>query len=173
MKAIDHRRFYDALFAPAVATHGALDRDTLTAVAGFDAGGPVSLSTIGHARPGPTLFITCELAVREDQVPSEMGRYELMTWSDDEDWAWSTLTDIAGMTLEAEFGHLDTLDIGPWVAEDAPIQGILFSLEYTVVIDGEQYAVFRCSGLTRAQLERAVNGAADEVAASIGVSGRR
>ena len=101
-----------------------------------------------------------------------MGRYELMTSSADEEWAASILTDIAGMTMEVEFGHLDTLDIGPWVDEDAPIQGILFTLEYAVEIDGEQYAVFRCSGLSRAQLERAVDGAAEEVAASIGVPRR-
>lgn len=169
MKADKVRQFYEALFAPAVAAHGPLDRDTLTAVVGFDAGGPVSLCTIGSKRPGPTIYITCELAVRQDQVPGDRGRYELMTKSTDEDWAWSTLTDIAGMTLEVAFGHLHTLDIAPWVSEDAPIQGILFTLEYDVVIDGEPYAVLRCSGLTRGQLERAVDGEAAEVAASIGV----
>jgi hypothetical protein len=167
------RQFYEALFAPVVAAHGSLDRETLTAIVGFDAGGPVSLCTIGRARPGPTLFITCELAIREDQVPSDVGRYELMTSTTDEEWAVSTLTDIAGMTLEVAFGHLHTLDIGPLVAEDAQLQGILFTLEYDVVINGEQYAVLRCSGLTRNQLERAADGAAAAVATEIGVSRRQ
>lgn len=163
------REFYDAFLAPLVETHGPIDRDTLMAVVGFDAGGPISLCTIGYGRRDPTIFVSCELAVREEQVPSEVGRYELLATTSDEGWARSTLTDIGGMTLEVAFGHLHTLDIGPWTEDEAEIQGILFTVEYTVVIDGEQYALLRCSGLTRGQLERAVEGAPEEVAIEIGV----
>jgi hypothetical protein len=163
------QEFYDALFAPLIATYGPLDRDTLTAVVGFDAGGPVSLCTVGYGGPTPTLFVTCELAVRREQIPSKCGRYELLAISSDEEWARSTLTNIAEMTFEFAFGHLHTLDIGPWVEEDAKIQGILFTEAYTVVIAGEQYAIFRCSPLTRDQLERAMDGQAEELATELGI----
>lgn len=166
---ISVREFYGALFAPLEGTHGPIDRDTLTAVVGFDAGGPISLCTIGYDRPGPTVFVTCELAVREQQLPSEVGRYELLATTSDEAWARSTLTDIGGMTLEVALGHLHTLDIGPWVEKESKIQGILFTVEYTVIIEGEQYAILRCSGLTRSQLERAAEGEAKDVANEIGV----
>jgi hypothetical protein len=163
------REFYDALFAPLIEAEGSLDRDTIMAIVGFEAGGPISLCTIGSERPGPTIFVTCELAVRRDQVPSEVGRYELLTVTSDEAWARSILTNIGGMTLEVAFGHLHTLDIAPWVQEDFHIQGILFTVEYAVVVEGEKYAVIRCSGLTRSQLERAIDGAAEAVADEIGV----
>jgi hypothetical protein len=34
------------------------------------------------------------------------------------------------------------------VEDESAIQGILFTAEHTVVIEGEQFAVLRCSGLT-------------------------
>lgn len=80
------------------------------------------------------------------------------------------LTDIGDMTLEVAFGDLHTLDVGPWVPSEAEIQGILLTVEYQVVIEGEPYAVLRCSGLTRQQLQRATDGLAEEVAAELGIA---
>ena len=69
------RAFYDALFAPLVERHGPLDAATLTAIVGFDAGGPISLCTIGRDRRARLItYVTCELAVRPEQVESGFGR---------------------------------------------------------------------------------------------------
>jgi hypothetical protein len=167
------RAFYDALFAPLVARYGPLDAATLTAIVGFDAGGPISLCTIGRDRHAPLItYVTCELAVRQEQVESEFGRYELLTAAQDEDWAHAILTDVGAMTLETAFGHHDTLDIGPWVDPTDPVQGILFALEYEIQIEGKPYGVLRCVGLKRSELERIVAGDSNAVVAELQRDGR-
>jgi hypothetical protein len=165
--------FYNALFAPLVARHGPLDAAALTAIVGFDAGGPISLCTIGHDRHAPLItYVTCELAVRPEQVESEFGRYELLMAAQDEDWAHSILTDVGGMTLETAFGHHDTLDISPWVTPTDPVQGLLFALEYEIKIEGKPYGVLRCVSLKRSELERIVAGDSDAVIEELERDGR-
>jgi hypothetical protein len=110
---MDEPDFYNILLAPIVAEYGPLDPKTLTAIVGFDAGGPISLRTVGDRRKDFVTYVTCELAVREDQIPSETGRYELLTTCDDETWAREILTHVGQMTIESAFGHGHTLDIAP------------------------------------------------------------
>jgi hypothetical protein len=170
---MQERALYDALFAPLVARHGQFDAATLTAIVGFDAGGPISLCTIGRDRLAPLItYVTCELAVRPEQVESEFGPYELLTASDDEDWAHSILTDVGRMTLETAFGHHHTLDIGAWVEPADPVQGILFALEYQTEIEGKPYGVLRCIGIKRLELERIVAGDSDAVIEELDRDGR-
>jgi hypothetical protein len=38
LKEVDATKFYDALFAPLIQVYGPPDRDTITAIVGFDAG---------------------------------------------------------------------------------------------------------------------------------------
>ena len=110
---MDAHRFYAELFAPLGHTMGALDPDTLVAIVGFDAGGPLCFRTLGRGSGRFTTYVSCELAVRAKQRPAAFGRYELLTTCDDEDWVRSILTSIGGMSLEAAFDDGHTLDIGP------------------------------------------------------------
>lgn len=58
------------------AQYGAFDTETLTAVIGFSAGGPVSLFKKEEKR----LYATCELAVYPEQVESSEGlKYEFFS----------------------------------------------------------------------------------------------
>jgi Suppressor of fused protein (SUFU) len=57
------------------------------------------------------------------------------------------------MSLEVPFGDGHTMDIGPWVEPNAAIQGIVFEKVYTAEIDGEDYSVLRCIGVTRPEME--------------------
>jgi hypothetical protein len=57
------------------------------------------------------------------------------------------------MTIEAAFGDGHTMDIGPWVEEDNPIQGVIFEKAASVYIDGESFGVLRVLGVTRGELE--------------------
>jgi hypothetical protein len=53
-----------------------------------------------HAVAGFATYVTCELAVRKEQVPSSGGRYELLTTVEDEAWARNLLTALGSMSLE-------------------------------------------------------------------------
>jgi hypothetical protein len=154
---MEERELYDLIFAPVVASLGTFDACCLTAIVGFWAGGPISLLTIGREQKEPFVtYVTCELAVQEDQVPSDIGRYEILITCDDEDWAWTILTKVGQMTTEAAFGSGHTLDIGPWVGEDDTLQGLAFEELCRSSLGGENYAVFRLHGLTRDELNSAV-----------------
>ncbi len=149
--------FYEALFAPVAAAYGALDPGHMGAIAGFEFGGPVALCTIGrNAAAAQVTYVTCELAVRDDQVPSKSGRYEILITCDDQRWARAVLTKIGRMTLESEFGHLDTLDISPCVGEGATIQGILIEVFSETRFEDTNYGTLRLHGLTREELESAL-----------------
>ena len=136
---------------------GPLSPDTLSAVVGFDAGGPLSLCMFEQPLAGARTYVSCELAVRAEQKPSDLGRYELLATADDEDWVRSTLSDIGRESFDAHFGPGHTLDIGPWVSSDDTIQGVVLEEASRSRIDGQDYSVLRCVGVTRPELEYAYN----------------
>jgi hypothetical protein len=151
---VDYRRFYEELFAPLEAEIGPIDAETICAILGFDGGGPLSFSTIGANQGGPFItYVSCELAVREEQRPSELGRYELLCTCDDERWVRSILSELGRMSLESTFGHGHTINIGPCVGAQAPVQGVWLEAECCATIDGESYAVYRVIGITRPEME--------------------
>jgi len=154
---LDYGEFYSNLFVPIEeAFVGSIDRDTLMAIVGFDAGGPLNFCTIGHERGDKFVtYVSCELAVRRQQKPSEFGRYELLMTCDDEEWARSLLSDIGRMSLDVAFGDAHTLDIGRWVKPRGPIQGVAFEKFACVEIGGEKFGILRCIGITRPELKYA------------------
>lgn len=154
---MDYNRFYERLFAPLeAALDRRLDDETLIAIVGFDEGGPVNLCTVGRGVPGDgVVYVTCELCVRDAQVPNRSGRYELLIECNDEVWARSVLTEVAGMTLATAFNDTDTLDIGAWVDGDETLQGLLFREEYALRIDHRAVGVLRCIGVTRGEMDLA------------------
>jgi hypothetical protein len=159
-----HERFYRQLFAPLEKLIGPIGRDTLVAIIGFDAGGPLNFCTIGKGSGKPFVtYVSCELAVRPEQKPSESGRYELLIACDDERWVRSVLSDVGRMSLDEAFGHHHTLDIGPLVGPDPPIQGLIFEKVCDAVINGERFNVLRCIGITRSEMEFALKTGAQEL----------
>jgi hypothetical protein len=151
---VDYKRFYAELFAPLHAAIGPIDSMTICAIIGFDGGGPLSFNTIGAGRGGPFIsYVSCELAVRQEQVPSDLGRYELLCSCDDEQWVRNHVSNLGRMSLQTVFGHDHTIDIGAIAGPDAPIQGVLLEAECGVQIDGENYAIYRVIGITRAEME--------------------
>ena len=157
-----YEKFYGELFAPLKPLLGPIDRDTIVAIIGFDMGGPLNFCTIDSANgSGCITYVSCELAVREEQQPSKFGRFELLTSCDDEKWVRSIVSDIGRMTLDAAFGHGHTMDIGSWVEPDASLQGVVFEEVCDCQIAGEVFGVLRVIGITRAELEYAqLHGAA-------------
>jgi hypothetical protein len=153
---VDYSAFYGRLFAPLQAISGPIDRDTIAAIVGFDGGGPLNFCTIGRESGRRfVIYFSCELAVRPGQQPSDFGRYELLTSCDDERWVRSVLSEIGRMSLEVAFGHGHTLDIGSWVDPAAPIQGVVFEKLCTAEIDGKNYGILRCIGISRREMRYA------------------
>ena len=153
---MDYKRFYGRLFKPIQAAIGPIDRLTIVAIAGFDGGGPLNFCTIG-AEEGKEFitYVSCELSVRPEQVPSSFGRYELLATCNDETWVRRTLSNIGRMSMEETFDHGHTLDLGPTVSESDPIQGVFFEKVCAVEIEGENYGILRCIGISRAEMEHA------------------
>ncbi len=162
---MDYKRFYKTIFAPLTTSIGPIDANTLFAIMGFDVGGPLNFSTIGAERGASTItYVSCELAVREEQKPTKHGgyRYELLASCDDEKWVRHVLTSLGHMSLNVAFDQGHTVDIG-FIANpqnvkngiEAPIQGVLFHEECIAEYEGKRYGVLRCIGITRREMELA------------------
>lgn len=161
---MDYDRFYKQLFKPVEAQFGPFDPMTVLAVVGFDLGGPLSFSTIGHEKKAKFgTFITCELACREEQQPSALGRYELLITCDEFDWCRGVLSDLGPLSTEAVLGHGHTVDIGGLVKKRSPIQGIALETFASMEIDGEPYGIFQCHGLLREEMEFAQQHGVEEL----------
>jgi hypothetical protein len=151
---LDYQRFYKQLFAPLEAQLGLIDPNSIFAIIGFDCGGPLNFCTIGADGAERVItYVSCELAVREEQVPSGLGRYELLCSCDNEQWVRSNLTNLGHMSLETKFGHGHTVDMGEVVGPDALIQAVVFEQQCSTTIDSRRYGILRVIGLTRAELE--------------------
>jgi len=153
---MDYNSFYTKLFAPLESSIGPIDAETIAAIIGFDAGGPLNFCTIGYNTSNPIkTYVSCEMAVRKEQRPSSAGRYELLVSCDDERWVRSVITDIARMSCDVSFGDGHTLDICNLVGEDACIQGVVFERLCQSSIEGSLYCILRIVGVTRGELELA------------------
>ena len=151
---MDYQRFYRQLFAPLEAQVGPIDANTIFAIIGFDCGGPLNFSTIGADRPDPVVtYVSCELAVRKEQVPSNLGRYELLCSCNNEKWVRKHITNLGWMSLETKLGHGHTVDLGESVGPKAAIQGVVLEKQCSTRIYKRKYGIFRVIGLTRAELE--------------------
>jgi hypothetical protein len=152
-----YQTFYAKFFSSVEQKFGAADPETLMAIIGFDAGGPLNFRTFGSGQPGFVTYVSCELAAREEQHPSSAGRYELMVNANDERWVRRILTDLGRESLCTKFDHHHTMDIGAWVDGDEPIQGLLLEVVHRVRIGlWRKFAVLRCIGITRRELEYAL-----------------
>lgn len=149
---MDYAAFYDQLFRSIVERVGPIDHETIAAIIGFDAGGPVSLCSVGHGLHEFVTYVSCELAVRDDQLVGEEGPYELMTCCNDESWARTVLSGIARLGLEARLEPGHTVDIGPLVGESARLQGVVLDGFASVEIGRRPYRILIVHGVTRDEL---------------------
>ncbi|HON07758.1 MAG TPA: suppressor of fused domain protein [Verrucomicrobiota bacterium] len=123
----------------------------------FDAGGSIDFLTIGKGRERFVTYITCGLFVHPELKRGKLGYYELMVICDSEDWVLDNINNIARLSLMEVLEPNDTIDIGPYVSKEAPIQGVLLEevplgpLEITV--ENEHYGLLRCIGITRPEME--------------------
>ena len=154
---MDYQRFYKRLFRPIEQGIGPLDKAGIMAIVGFDFGGPISLCTVGReGRRRFVTYVTCELAVRKEQIPASFGRYEVMITCDDEQWAHMILTKIGQMSLENAFGHGHTVDISRVVPRTCALKGLIIEEFARVKIRGKGCGILRVHGITRPELQFAM-----------------
>lgn len=154
---MDYEKFYQRLFVPLEEKFGKIDPNTAFHIIGFDGGGAVNFNTFGRERAEAIVtYVTCELSVRPQQRPSELGRFELLTSCDEEGWAAKTLTGLGHMSMNVRLGHGHTVDIGMSVEAEDSIQGVLLEAICQPEIDGEYFCILRCIGITRPEMEYAV-----------------
>ena len=123
----------------------------------FDAGGALNFLTIGSGQSELFFtYVSWDLFGHEKQKHGKIGRYELLATCNDEKWCLDILTNIGHLTLQEIFDPDDTLDIGPWVGVDAPIQGVIFEDAFSTQLKNERCGLLRCIGVTRPELEFAM-----------------
>jgi hypothetical protein len=150
------------MFRPLAKAVGPIDRDTIVALIGFDFGGPLNFCTIGAKKKNHVVtYVSCELAVRKEQVPSSRGRFELMCHCDDEKWVRRVLSKIGEMSLEAQFDHLHTIDMSPVVGRKAKLQGIVLERFATTKINSTIFSIVRVHGISRRELKFAMEEGSD------------
>lgn len=130
---------------------------------GGDLGGAADIIYFRHHVPG-RVSVTSELIGCEEQVPNDLGNYELMICHrDDEDWGPNMICRLAYYTLEAELKPGDTMDIGPATPEGSTIAALLF-LEYgRFDVRGKKAGLLLCIGLTADELAACRKGRRAEV----------
>ena len=154
---MNYTQFYKRLFGPIEKRIGPFDAKSIVAIVGFDAGGPLNFSTFGREkRRSFVTYVSSELAVRSDQKVGSLGPFELMTTCNSQRWCRSILTDIGQMTLDETFDHLHTMDIGSLSKKSSPIQGVVFEKFAAVTISGKRYGLLYCHGVTRDELDFAL-----------------
>jgi hypothetical protein len=159
----EYRKFYAQLFAPIEVQLGAIDANSLVAIIGFDCGGPLNFCTVGKGREKFVTYVSCELAVRDDQKFGETGPFEVMMTCDSEEWVRKVLTDIGRMSLDGVFAQGHTVDISPMVEPSSPIKGLVTEEFARVRIDGRSYGILRFHGVTQPELEFAMKYGTDEL----------
>jgi hypothetical protein len=151
-----YESFYGRLFAPLEAILGPVDPETIVAIIGFDVGGPLNFCTIGtHRHERFKTYVSCELAVRPEQLPSSIGRYELLVSCDDEQWVRRNLTSVGHLSMHDTLGPGHTIDFGELVDAGESIQAVVLEEVCAVSIDDQDYGILRCIGITRPELEYA------------------
>jgi hypothetical protein len=131
--------FYAHLFSEIITLYGELDSETLTAIIGFSAGGPVSLNKIASKN----LFLTCELALYSEQkLSSENLRYEFMAIDfSDAAWCQSVFTALGHLSFNAVLGDQHIIDITG--ISNSEVKFIKLSLFSKSVINGQQYGIYK------------------------------
>ena len=154
--------FYTQLFDPIAERFGAFDTKGIFHIIGFDCGGPLNFSTIGYTQKLDFVtYVSCELAVRAEQIPSSHGRFEFMCHSNDEDWVSIVLTSIGSSSFEASFDHLHTIDVSGILPEGALLTGAVIEKFSTTVVNSEEFSILRVHGVTSQELEFARENGAD------------
>jgi hypothetical protein len=169
---IDTREFYAAFIAAAERELGPQEKFVIHAIIGFECGGPTDLLVFPKApglKKGTLFYVTTDLIYREDQPANSLGRYELAMASEEKDLAWTSniLTRLAFATLDEVFDENHTIDITAWVEPECQIKGLLLTKLFTGQIKHQSFGALFCFGLTKIELDFALENGSDKLLAQM------
>jgi hypothetical protein len=129
---------------------------------GYDAGGRADIAQFSHV-PG-TLYSTCELMGRPEQIANALGAYELAICErSGAAWAARLISSLAYYTLEARLEPGQTMDIAPAIPQPSRITGLLFEDFGRFSFRGRPAGVLLAIGITKDELMACRRGQRDKV----------
>jgi hypothetical protein len=117
---------------------------------GAEMGGAPDVHTFTRHKKGVVAYVTAELIGRDNQVPNEMGNYEMMIClpkAVDAELAGVILTPMAYYTLEQPLNPGETSDLGDLV-EGSKVTALLFSDYGRFTVLGRPCGLLLCIGIT-------------------------
>ena len=117
---------------------------------GAELGGAPDVHTFTRHKKGAVAYVTAELIGRDNQVPNEMGNYEIMICLPkdiDPELAGGILTPMAYYTLEQPLNPGETSDLGE-VVEGSKVTALLFSDYGQFKVLGRSCGLLLCIGIT-------------------------
>jgi hypothetical protein len=153
---MDISQLANEFFAVIDKTLGPFDKPLQFRLFPFDAGGNLNILNAGAGTKQFVLYVSWDLYGQEQLKQGSLGRYELLSSCDDENWCVEILTNVGRLCLQEIFDPGDTLDIGPWVGQEAALQGVLFEEAFRTNIGGQECGLLRCIGVTKQELDFAV-----------------
>jgi hypothetical protein len=118
--------------------------------AGAELGGAPDVHTFNRHKKGMVAYVTAVLIGRDNQVPNEMGNYEIMIClpkNVDAALAGVILTPMAYYTLEQPLNPGETSDLGGLV-EGSKVTALLFSDYGRFTVLGRSCGLLLCIGIT-------------------------
>jgi hypothetical protein len=118
---------------------------------GAEMGGAPDLHTFPRHKKGVVAYVTAELIGRDNQIPGELGNYEIVICLPrdfEPEVAATILTPLAYYTLEQALNPGDTSDLGELV-EGSSLTALLFSDYGRFTVLDRPCGLLLCMGITR------------------------
>jgi hypothetical protein len=122
----------------------------------FDSGGALNFLTVGAGREKFVTYVSWDLFGHEEQKRGKIGRFELLTSCDTEQWCVDVITNVGRQTLVELFEPGDTMDISAWGTRfglDGIIFEEVFCTKIRIGLRHENCGLLRCIGITKSELE--------------------
>lgn len=104
-------------------------------------------------------FATSELIGRDDQVPNQLGNYELLIFHRDAtEWGADIISRLAFYTCQAELNPGETMDIGSATPEGSTIAALLFCDYGRFTVRERDAGILLCIGITADELSECRSG---------------
>jgi hypothetical protein len=130
---------------------------------GYDAGGRADVVLFRQHIKG-TVYATCDLMGRGDQMANALGAYELaVCHRHDEVWGAEVISALAYYTLEARVEPGQTMDLGPSAPKGSRLTAFLFDAFATFEMAGQRAGVLLCIGITSDELAACRRGRRERV----------
>jgi hypothetical protein len=155
---IDNDKLYESFVRACERKLGPKDEAATHAIIGFEFGGPPDVLSFPNPVGVNGVFqVTSDLLFFKHQPKNSLGNYEVAICTPKKsDWAHGILTRMAHGTVADVFDDGHTADITDWVDRKCVMKGLTFTKLTRFKAQGGSYGVLLCTGVTRAELDYAL-----------------